>query len=316
METDNFRINREHKDRMFRWIFKNKSDLLELYNAVNGTSYTDPEQLEVNTLEDVIYMGMKNDVSFLITDVLNLYEHQSSYNPNMPFREFLYLADVYRKYAKKRDLNLYSSKLQKLPMPQCLVFYNGLKQEPDRKELYLSDAFIHSDRHTPCLELRVVMLNINWGHNRELMEKCKKLGEYARFIDHIRQNLSAGLNRETAVSAAVESCIESGILKDLLIQHKAEVMDMLLTEYNEELDRKELFEQGREEGREEGLSEGILKSKQEDILEILAFRGDIPEEIRQLIINQTDLDVLKAWHRRAIAAPSISDFVQSMNQNK
>ena len=160
METNNFRINREHKDRMFRWIFKNKRDLLELYNAVNGTSYTDP----------------------------------------------------------------------------------------DRKELYLSDAFIRSDRHTPCLELRVVMLNINWGHNRELMEKCKKLGEYAQFIDQIRRNLATGLDREAAVSAAVESCIESGILKDLLIQHKAEVMDMLLTEYNEELDRKELFEQGRDEG--------------------------------------------------------------------
>ena len=113
-------------------------------------------------------------------------------------------------------------------MPQCLVFYNGLKKEPDRKELFLSDAVIQSDRHSPCLELRVIMLNINWGHNRELMEKCRKLSEYAQFVDQIRQYLEGGLDRESAVSAAVESCIKSGILKDLLIQHKAEVMDCLL----------------------------------------------------------------------------------------
>ena len=309
METENIRINREHKDRLFRWIFNNKKDLLELYNAVNGTSYADPEQLEINTLEDVIYMGMKNDVSFLITDVLNLYEHQSSYNPNMPFREFLYLADEYRRYAKQKDLNLYSSKLQKLPMPQCLVFYNGLKKEPDRKELLLSDAFIQSDRHSPCLELRVIMLNINWGHNRELMDKCRKLSEYAQFVDQIRQYLAGGLDRESAVSAAVESCIESGILKDLLIQHKAEVMDMLLTEYNEELDRKELFELGREEG----LSEGSLQARREDILEVLSRHGDIPKELRLRIAGQNDLNVLRQWFQYACLASSISEFVRSLN---
>ena len=325
METDNLRINREHKDRMFRWIFKDKRDLLELYNAVNGTSYTDPEQLEINTLEDVVYIGMKNDMSFLITDVLNLYEHQSSYNPNMPFREFLYLGDVYRKYAKQRNLNILSSTLQKLPMPQCIVFYNGLQEEPDRKELLLSDAFIRpeKDRRVPSLELRVLMLNINWGHNRELMEKCEKLKEYAQFIAQIRQNSAQGMSREAAVIAAVDTCIESGILKEMLSQHKAEVMDMLLTEYNEQehmaMERKEWYEIGQTDGMAKGLekgrTDGILESKQEDILEILAFRGDVPDDIRQLIVNQTDLDVLKAWHRKAIAAPSISDFIQSLNQN-
>ena len=317
METDNLRINREHKDRMFRWIFKDKRDLLELYNAVNGTSYTDPEQLEINTLEDVVYIGMKNDMSFLITDVLNLYEHQSSYNPNMPFREFLYLGDVYRKYAKQRNLNILSSTLQKLPMPQCIVFYNGLQEEPDRKELLLSDAFIRpeKDQRVPSLELRVLMLNINWGHNRELMEKCEKLKEYAQFIDQIRQNSARGMSREGAVIAAVDTCIESGILKEMLSQHKAEVMDMLLTEYNEQehmaMERKEWYEIGQSDGLAKGRTEGL----KDGILEILAFRGVVPDEIRQLIVNETDLDVLKAWHRKAIGATSISDFIQSLNQN-
>ena len=119
------KINAKYKDRLFRWIFSSKKELLDLYNAVRGTNYTDPEALEITTLEDVVYMGFKNDISFLVDDVLNLYEHQSTYSPNMPVRGFLYLADIYRKYLESRDENLYSSRLVQLPFPQYLVFYNG-----------------------------------------------------------------------------------------------------------------------------------------------------------------------------------------------
>ena len=116
------KINAKYKDRLFRWIFSSKKELLDLYNAVRGTNYTDPEALEITTLEDVVYMGFKNDISFLVDDVLNLYEHQSTYSPNMPVRGFLYLADIYRKYLESRDENLYSSRLVQLPFPQYLVF--------------------------------------------------------------------------------------------------------------------------------------------------------------------------------------------------
>lgn len=85
------RINRKYKDRLFRFVFQNKRDLLELYNAINGTEYQDTEELEINTLEDVLYLGMKNDLSFLLGATVNLYEHQSTWNENMPLRELLYL---------------------------------------------------------------------------------------------------------------------------------------------------------------------------------------------------------------------------------
>lgn len=126
--------NRNFKDRLFRRVFVNKADLLDLYNAVNGTDYQNVEDLEVNTLEDVLYLSMKNDISFLIGGTMNLYEHQSSYNPNMPIRGFLYFARLYQKYVDERELNLYGSTLQKLPLPRYLVFYNGTKGEPDRIE--------------------------------------------------------------------------------------------------------------------------------------------------------------------------------------
>ena len=74
-----FTVNRKHKDRLFQRVFADKKDLLDLYNAINGTDYTDPDELEITTLEDVIYMSMKNDMSFIVSSTLNLYEHQSTF---------------------------------------------------------------------------------------------------------------------------------------------------------------------------------------------------------------------------------------------
>ncbi len=74
-------VNRQYKSSIFAMLFSDRRELLKLYNAVNGTSYTDPELLTVNTLENAIYMAVKNDVSFLIGTRLYLYEHQSTWNP-------------------------------------------------------------------------------------------------------------------------------------------------------------------------------------------------------------------------------------------
>ena len=83
--------NLKVKDRLFRFIFRKKEDLLDLYNAVNDSNYWNIEDLEVNTLEDAVYLSMKNDISFLIGGTMNLYEHQSTYNPNMPIRGLMYM---------------------------------------------------------------------------------------------------------------------------------------------------------------------------------------------------------------------------------
>ncbi|SEL53740.1 hypothetical protein SAMN04487770_11213 [Butyrivibrio sp. ob235] len=133
----NEKVNREYKSRLFVRLFSDKKELLDLYNAVNGTDYDNPDDIELNTIEDFIYMGMKNDISFLITDVLNLYEHQSTVNPNMPFRGFLYFAALYRKLFEGRK-DIYSSNLVMVPTPQFIVFYNGMANEPDQMEMKLS----------------------------------------------------------------------------------------------------------------------------------------------------------------------------------
>ena len=131
--------NRTYKDGLFRLVFQRKEDLLSLYNALNGSNYSNPDELEINTLDNVLYLTMKNDVAFLISGTMNLYEHQSTFNPNMPVRGLMYFSKLYEKYIVTNGIDIYTSTPKKLPFPQYFVFYNGTMDEPDRSELKLTD---------------------------------------------------------------------------------------------------------------------------------------------------------------------------------
>ncbi len=139
MEQNKPAPNRIYKARIFEMIFSQKSECLSLYNAVNQTNYTDPEQLEINTLENAIYMSMKNDISFVIDARLSLYEHQSTRNPNLPLRFLIYVANLYSGITKNE--NLYGARLIPLPTPHFLILYNGEEALPEREVLRLSDAY-------------------------------------------------------------------------------------------------------------------------------------------------------------------------------
>ena len=252
-----YKLNKKHKDRLFRIVFREKKDLLKLYNAINNTNYTNEDDLTITTIEDVVYMGMKNDLSCIIGDVLNLYEHQSSFSPNLPLRGLLYFADIYRAYIEPIKKRLYMTKPLLIPFPQYIVFYNGTKNEPERLELKLSDLFREKQKQCmPALDCTAVMLNINLGYNRELMEKCKMLKQYAQFVACIRECMKTEENYERAVEKAVDKCIKENILVDVLRKNKAEVVDMILTEYDEEEMREFLQEEAKKDGLEEGLEEG------------------------------------------------------------
>lgn len=176
--------HRNYKDTVFRMLFSDRKNLLSLYNAVSGAHYEDPEMLEIVTLENAIYMGMKNDLAFIIDTDLFLYEHQSTYNPNMPLRDLFYISSEYQKLVDKKSL--YSSVLQKIPAPQFIVFYNGTEKEKDSWVNHLSEAFQNLSGN-PKLELEVLTININEGHNPELMEQCQTLKEYAQYVNCVRK---------------------------------------------------------------------------------------------------------------------------------
>ena len=252
-------INRSYKDRLFKIIFEDKKELLSLYNALTGKNYQNPDELEINTIDDVIYMHLKNDMSFILDDWQNLFEQQSTFNPNQPLRGFFYFADLYKvKYFGKK---IYSTRLLKIPTPQYIVFYNGTTNMPDKKELRLSDAF-QQPTTQPDIEVVAHMLNINYGHNKELMERCQKLKEYAQFIDIIRHYLRENKqwSNEQAISKAIDDCIQNNILRDILQKERLRVMASILSEFDEvgykEMIRQEAYEDAYEEGHEAGLEEG------------------------------------------------------------
>ena len=255
--------NRNIKSTLFPNIFSDKKELIELFNAVNGTNYRETDDFEINTIEGILYMTTKNDVSFLMESTMNLYEHQSTYNPNMPLRGLLYFGQLYHKYIKTRGLNIYSSKLQKIPVPHYVIFYNGTQDEPDEKILLLSDAFQKKKKKkhvSGCLECEVRMLNINYGHNKELMEKCRRLEEYAIFVAKLREYAKEYPNRlDIAIAKAINDCIGAGILKDFLIKHKSEVLEMVLYSFDKELYEKDLKQIAYEEGEQNKLLELVQK---------------------------------------------------------
>ena len=246
------RANRTYKDRLFIRIFEHKEDLLSLYNAVNGSDYQNPDELEITTLDNAIYMRMKNDISFLIDGYMSLYEHQSTFNPNMPLRDCLYMLQIYQNYIDRQELDLYSSVLLKIPTPRLVVFYNG--QEKMRNEemciLRLSDSYEKPEKE-PALECRVQVINVNYGKNRDLMEKCPKLYEYSYLVAKIRENQSRGKTLEGAIEAALEDCLAQGYLTELLTTYRREVTGMLLYEYDERKHLKNTYKEGQYKGRQQ-----------------------------------------------------------------
>ena len=264
--------NSHYKDRLFTMIFHEKKEMLELYNAVNGTRYTNPDDLQFNTLENAIFMSMHNDVSFIIDLRLNLYEHQSTYSPNLPLRFLFYTADVYSDYTK--DTNLYGTKPVKLPSPRFIIFYNGQKKLPDRQELKLSDVY-EIPEDSPWLELKAVLLNINKGHNSELMKACKTLQDYAEYTEKVRQ-YARETSLASAVTHAVDECISKGILADFLKKNKSEAIKMSIYEYDQEKHMKWI----REEGIEEGEILGYIKFAVKKHIEAEDIIADIMNEFK------------------------------------
>ena len=237
---------------MRAWGFSDKKELLQLYNAVSGRNYTDTELLTITTLENAIYMSMRNDISFIIAHRLSLYEHQSTYNPNMPLRFLLYLADVYSGLITKR--NLYSKTIIPLPEPRFLVFYNGTEDQPDSETLRLSDAYIEKSADMD-LDLRVQMLNINIGHNEELLKACKTLGDYSEYVRRVRM-YAKDRKTDEAVEQAITECIREGILAEFLEKNRAEAKKVSIYEYDAEehmrMEREESFEEGYRDGHRDG----------------------------------------------------------------
>ncbi len=293
-------INRFCKDRLFKALFgsKERKELtLELYNAINHTNYENPEEIRINTMEDVIYMGMKfesdidmslsnssigadtpaatfgktacadfasagqkNDASFFLLGSMNLYEQQSTDNPNMPVRFFLYAAHLYEKYLQMSglDAGLYGTRKLKLPAPRLVMLYNGISGKEKEGILKLSDLL---EGAPSDIEVQVHVLNVNYESGAWILEDCKSLRDYAYLVEQYRKNRELK-GDVRAVNDAIEG-MEEGPVREYLRDHRSEVIGMLLTEYDEERVKRYLYQEAWEDGQKDGMDAGLKEGRME-----------------------------------------------------
>lgn len=288
----NCMANKEYKSDVFSMLLQDKKRAMEIYNAINGTNYDDPELVEMTTLDDKSFsLTVRNDASFILDANLSLYEHQSTYCPNMPLRDLLYFASIIQKRIKSQKRDIYGGKVLKIPVPHFVVFYNGKEDAPDQYDLRLSDAF-EKETKNPEIELVCHVYNINNGKNAPLLSKCQTLREYMYFVDMVRKNNEISGNLEDAIEKAINQCMKENVLRDFLAQHREEVMHVMTLDYTFErrleMQRAEAIEDGerigKEIGKEEKLSEQIRKKiqKGKPLDQIADELEEVPETIRPL----------------------------------
>ena len=278
-------VNRNNKATLFGCMMSEKKYIIDVYNALNNTDYSDDdESFEISTLEDVIYIHHKNDVSFIIDSRLALYEHQSTYNPNMPLRGLFYFAALYQNIIGADSQKIYGSKLLKIPTPKYVVFYNGVLNMPDRLILRLSDAYETDDEYD--LEVTATMININCGRNTEILEKSQVLRTFSIYNEKVRC-YTKSMKKEDAVARSIEECIEEGLMSDFFINRKLEVENVILTEFNEEGYAEMLREEGREEviAQEQAKTEAERKRADEAEAEITRLQAEL-EALKRSIQNK------------------------------
>lgn len=237
----------KYKDNVFCMLYRNKKNLLELYNALNNSNYTNVDDLQVTTLNGGSYMKYKNDASFVLNMSLYMFEQQSSRNDNMPLRFLHYLSDVYREMFSN-DL-LHRRTMIKIPVPYFVTFYNGREKWND-DELTL-DKMFERNVENPKVNLKVDVIDING--DAEILNKCTSLRGYMTFVEKVRHKTDVEkLDVKEAVTEAMDECIDEDILVDFFEEHREEVVEVSIYDYDEEKVRKTLADEAREEGIEQG----------------------------------------------------------------
>ena len=293
MRKETVKPNREYKDSVFVDLFSGKGEFSEnnivsLYNALHEQGINEKTQVKFIRLMNVLYHKLKNDVSCIINGkVLVLIEHQSTINENMPLRCLEYAVELYQSIIDAESK--YEKKRIKIPSPEFYVFYNGRKEYAAREVQYLSKSFMQEQLEIQ-LELKVKVININHPENKELLNRCKILGEYKSFVDKVVEFIEE--YGESGYDKAIEYCIGHGILEEYLKDNSKEVRNMLTAEYNYETELKVLRREAREEGREEGIKrgrgEGVciaaqgMKKEGLDVSLIMRITGLSEEEIAKL----------------------------------
>ena len=262
--------HREYKSNLFSMLMEVPEYALEVYNVLNGSLYSNPSQIQIMKLEKGVLLSIRNDASFLLDAYLNLYEHQSTYNPNMPLRFLIYFSNLMLEIIKKEEYDLFGRKQIPLPTPKFVVFYNGLESRPHREEMRLSNAYEHQEEHYE-LDLICVAYNINPGYNEHIQQNSIVLSGYTTFVEKVRRYIKQEITIKDALKRAIDECISEGILAEFFKKHRKEVIEMEALDFT--------FERREKLIRRDSLEEGIMKGKIEMLNEMNYSISDISTKL-------------------------------------
>ena len=293
-------INRKYKDSVFRMLFNEKDKLIELYNAIFDTDYTEDDRVDITTIEDVIFKTMKNDISFIMDGkFVLLIEHQSSINNNMCLRDLLYADELIRRMIDPKDL--YKEAPVKIPNPKFVVLYNGERYMPPFDEQKLSDNFLKEEPEY-SLQLKLDVYNINIDAGSELLEKSPTPRQYSMFVERVRTySKTKETLAERDMVEIMESCIEDGILSEFLRNYGREAVGMMFKELTQEeareMSRQDGYDLGIEEGIEQGRCEGFAEGEK-----IGEERGEASGRAER------EIEMAKAMKDRSYSIDEISEL--------
>ncbi|MCQ2506079.1 MAG: hypothetical protein MJ113_02760 [Lachnospiraceae bacterium] len=306
--------NREYKSDVFCMLLEDPMNALSLYNAINGSHYTEPEMVEMKTLDGGVSLSVKNDAAFLIDMNLNFYEHQSSVCGNMPLRNLIYFKTVIDQYIKGK--HIYGTKKIILPRPHFIVFYNGKEGMPEYYEQRLSEAFVPGNEE-PQLELICKFYNINKGFNEKLKVNCKFLDDYMFLVDRIRdeQIKNQGKTEDEMmeiIESVVDFCILNNKLKGFLINRREEVLKMYKLDLTYETHEKFLREELREELRPK-LREELRPEVKAEVME------EVMEEVKAEVMKEVKAEVkekVKAEVKAEAMMEARADIIRNLLDHK
>ena len=279
--------NRKYKDSVFCDYMSDGPKLVELYNAVYGANYPSDTPVEINTLDNVLYMDRVNDISFTLDGkYVVLLEQQSTLSRNMPLRMGIYIMRLYEKMLPEKAL--YREETIPLFTPKFIVLYNGDEDLPEYTEQRISDAFLEEDAD---IYVRVRWFNIRRHKNivPELLQRCKSLDEYSILVEQIEEyRKQNGISLEEAIRLAIMNCRKQGVMADYLKEKGSEVLNMIFTEWNWddalEVRGEERYARGLKEGEKSGIRKGELQERIASIRNLM--------ETLQLSVEQA-MDALK-----------------------
>ncbi len=283
--------NREYKSDVFTMLVEIPEYALEIYNVLNASHYEDPSQIRIMRLEKGVLLSVRNDASFVLDSYLSLYEHQSTYNPNMPLRFLIYFSNLMLDMIKEQEYDLYGRKTIPIPTPKFVVFYNGLEQRPAKEEMHLSDAYEHQEEQYE-LDLTCIVYNINPGYNNDIKKGSLVISGYTAFVEKVRRYTTEEVELKHAVERAVDECIREDILAEFFKKNRAEVIKVAALDFTFERREKLIRRDSLEEGIELGIQQGIIQGRQINLISMVCrklAKGKNADSIAQELEEASDI---------------------------